>query len=44
MRVCRRCRKKVLKSKVPHYPWFCPECYEDLFNFETEEVDNEIVL
>ena len=38
IRVCRRCRTPVKKSFVVGYPWFCPEHYEDLFDFETEEI------
>jgi hypothetical protein len=38
-RVCRRCRTRVKKSFVVGYPWFCPEHYEDLFEFETEVIE-----
>ena len=39
IRVCRRCRTRVKKSFVVGYPWFCPEHYEDLFEFETEVIE-----
>ena len=39
IRVCRRCRTPVKKSFVVGYPWFCPEHYEDLFDFETEVIE-----
>ena len=39
VRVCRRCRTRVKKSFVVGYPWFCPEHYEDLFEFETEVIE-----
>ena len=39
IRVCRRCRTPVKKSPVVGYPWFCPEHYEDLFEFETEVIE-----
>ncbi len=39
IRVCRRCRTPVKKSFVGGYPWFCPEHYEDLFDFETEVIE-----
>ena len=39
IRVCRRCRIPVKKSFVVGYPWFCPEHYEDLFDFETEVIE-----
>ena len=39
IRVCRRCRTPVKKSPVVGYPWFCPEHYEDLFDFETEVIE-----
>ena len=39
IRVCRRCRPRVKKSFVVGYPWFCPEHYEDLFEFETEVIE-----
>ena len=39
IRVCRRCRTHVKKSFVVGYPWFCPEHYEDLFDFETEFIE-----
>ena len=39
IRVCRRCRTPVKKSFVVCYPWFCPEHYEDLFDFETEVIE-----
>ena len=29
-------REKVARGG---YPWFCPEHYEDLFDFETEVVE-----
>ena len=39
IRVCRRCGTVVKRSFVKGYPWFCPEHYEDLFNFETEVIE-----
>ena len=39
IRVFRRCRTRVKKSFVVGYPWFCPEHYEDLFEFETEVIE-----
>ena len=39
VRVCRRCRTRVKKSFVVGSPWFCPEHYEDLFEFETEVIE-----
>ena len=39
IRVCRRCKTRVKKSFVLGYPWFCPEHYEDLFEFETEVIE-----
>ena len=39
IRVCCRCRTCVKKSFVVGYPWFCPEHYEDLFEFETEVIE-----
>ena len=39
IRVCRRCKTPVKKSFVAGYPWFCPEHYEDLFDFEIEVIE-----
>ena len=41
-RGCRRCGTPVKKSPVKGYPWFCPEHYEDLFEFETEDIKVEV--
>ena len=39
IRVCRRCGTVVKKSPVKGYSWFCPNHYEDLFEFETEVIE-----
>lgn len=40
-RVCRRCRTEVTKTTTPDYSYYCPEHDEDLYEFETEIVEDE---
>lgn len=41
MKVCSRCKTKVVKEKDKkmrkRYPWYCPEHAENMYNFEVEE-------
>ena len=37
-RVCTRCKNQVLCSDLPNYNYLCFECDENLYTFETEEV------
>lgn len=39
-RVCRRCGTEVVKETEPtiDYPYYCPECDENMYTFETVEV------
>lgn len=39
IRVCRRCGSKVRKSDLEEYSYQCDECDEDLYEFETELVE-----
>ena len=40
--VCSKCGTKVRKTNVKGYKYYCPECDEDLYSFETEkEKDSE---
>lgn len=36
VRVCNRCGIRVKKTTVTGYRFYCPECDEDLYEFETE--------
>lgn len=36
VRVCNRCGTRVKKTNVTGYRFYCPECDEDLYEFETE--------
>ena len=40
MRVCTRCNSEVEKEKEPSidYPFYCPNCDENLYEFETSVV------
>lgn len=42
MRICRRCGSAVKRETDPdlskEYPYYCPECNENMFTFETELV------
>lgn len=38
-RVCSRCHHEVSPSDVEGYPYVCKYCDENLYDFETEEVD-----
>jgi len=31
---CFRCGQRLLKSPLPDYKYFCPNCYEDFYEFE----------
>lgn len=36
-RVCNRCGTKVKREWIlKQYPYYCPECDENMFKFETE--------
>jgi hypothetical protein len=43
--VCSRCHCEVEEEKddelKKEYPYYCPECDENLYSFETEEVKSE---
>lgn len=42
-KVCRRCHGLVLIEETPElkeeYPYFCPECDENLYEFETLDME-----
>lgn len=41
-RVCRRCGHAVVRERqLRDYPFYCPNCYENKFSFETELVCDE---
>jgi len=40
-RVCKRCHHEVFPSDVKGYPYVCKHCDENLYGFETEEVDDD---
>ena len=39
--VCKRCESKVLKEVVPEllkeYPYYCPDCDENMYEFEVRK-------
>lgn len=38
-RICNRCGHKVVReTKIKHYPFFCPNCDENMYRFETTNV------
>ena len=38
MRTCLKCGEVVEKETIlTEYPYYCPECDENLYEFETEE-------
>lgn len=39
MRFCNRCGCKVDRETELDYPWYCPNCDENLFNVETDRAD-----
>ena len=43
MTVCRRCGLPVYKEQDRHlrkeYPWYCPQCEENMYGFEVREGD-----
>ena len=41
-RVCQNCLEEVKKSRNPDYPYECMNCDEDMFSFETIEVNDGI--
>ncbi len=45
MRICKKCHSKVVKETgtdlVKKYKYFCPTCDENMFEFETEDFDEE---
>lgn len=41
IRVCCRCNTPVEEEKeIPQYPYYCPECDENEYEFETKLVNN----
>lgn len=47
MRFCNRCGCKVDKETELDYPWYCQNCDENMFNVETntvEELDPKRIL
>jgi predicted RNA-binding Zn-ribbon protein involved in translation (DUF1610 family) len=41
-RVCFRCGTPVeIETKILEYPYYCPECDENMFEFETREEPNQ---
>lgn len=34
LRTCFRCGTRLMKSPIEGYTYFCPECYEDFYEFE----------
>jgi predicted RNA-binding Zn-ribbon protein involved in translation (DUF1610 family) len=41
MRKCTRCNTKVEVEKVLDYPYYCPQCDENLYEVETTVTDTE---
>lgn len=40
-RVCSRCGYKVVReTKIKEYPFYCPNCDENMYRFETERIKN----
>ena len=37
--VCKKCGREVVKSELKEYSYQCVECDEDLYEFETELVE-----
>lgn len=42
MKICFRCKCKLEKSNLINYKYYCSNCDEDMFEFEVEDVKNEI--
>lgn len=38
-RICNRCGLEVEPETILEYPWYCPECDENMYKFETKLVD-----
>jgi len=41
VRICRRCHAQVQSSQVEGYRYYCPECDEDLFEFEIDTIKED---
>ena len=39
IRVCHRCGTKVKKSQLHNYSYYCPKHDEDLYEFETDVIE-----
>lgn len=42
MRVCFRCDNEVEVEKVLDYPYYCPNCDENMYEFETKVKDTTV--
>ncbi len=42
-RICCRCCKPVVReTKIKEYPFYCPNCNENMYRFETVNVKKNI--
>lgn len=41
-RTCRKCGHEVYETDTPGYRYQCLNCYEDLYEFETDEKPSDI--
>lgn len=40
-RFCNRCNTEVEKETELDYPYYCPQCDENLYSFETQDVQTD---
>ena len=43
MRVCNKCQTEVENEKVLDYPYYCPNCDENMYEIETTELKEKTV-
>lgn len=39
MKICKKCGHKVEIEKELDYPYYCPECDENMYQVEVEEAE-----